>query len=55
MFCISVGAPIGMPKDFASLDLAIIHPSLLDNTITGLFFNKGLKLFRRKHKIVTIN
>ena len=37
------GAPIGMPKDFASLDLAIIHPSLLDNTTTGLFLNKGLK------------
>ena len=36
------GAPIGMPKDFASLDLAMMHPSLLDNTTTGLFLNKGL-------------
>ena len=35
------GAPIGMPKDFASLDLAIIHPSLLDNTTTGFSLNEG--------------
>ena len=33
---------MGIPRVFASLDLAIIQPSLLDNTTTGLPLNDGL-------------
>ena len=36
------GTPILIPRAFASLDLAIIQPSLLDSATTGLLFNFGL-------------
>ena len=32
-----------MPSAFASLDLAIIQPSLFDKATTGRLFNFGLK------------
>ena len=32
-----------MPKDLASFDLAIIQPSLFDNTTTGLLLIFGSK------------
>ena len=35
--------PIFIPNAFASFDRAIIHPSLFDNTTTGISFNLGLK------------
>ena len=34
---------MGIPKDLASFDLAMIQPSLLDKTTTGFFFKIGLK------------
>ena len=34
---------MGIPKSFTSCERAITHPSLLDNTITGLLFKLGLK------------
>jgi|TARA_Y100001970_G_scaffold15990_1_gene18055 hypothetical protein len=34
---------MGIPKDLASFDLAIMHPSLLDKTTTGFDFKDGLK------------
>ena len=33
---------MGIPRDFASLDLAIIQPSLLDKTTTGFLSKAGL-------------
>ena len=38
---LKAGAPIFMPKALASLLLAMTHPSLFDNTTTGLFSSWG--------------
>jgi hypothetical protein len=36
------GIPIRMPSFFASEERAMTHPSLLDNTTTGLLRKEGL-------------
>jgi hypothetical protein len=40
---LKAGAPIGIPRAFASLLLDITHPSLLDKITMGLSINFGLK------------
>ena len=40
---LKTGSPILIPRAFASLLRAIIHPSLLERTTIGLCFNPGLK------------
>ena len=38
---LNAGAPIGIPRDFASLLRAITQPSLLDKTTIGLSIRLG--------------
>jgi hypothetical protein len=40
---LKIGSPILRPNAFASFDLAIIQPSLLERTAIGLFSSLGLK------------
>ena len=42
------GAPILMPRAFASFDLAMMHPSLFDRTTRGRLSRSGLKTFSQE-------
>ena len=44
------GAPILMPRAFASFDLAMMHPSLFDRTTRGRLSRSGLKTFSQEAK-----
>jgi len=41
-FTLKYGSPIFIPKLFASVDLDITQPSLLERTTTGFLFIDGL-------------
>lgn len=42
-FTLKSGLPMGIPSAFASFERDTTQPSLLDNTIAGLFLSLGLK------------